>query len=73
MAEAKLPELDYDKLEIGEELGTYEYLLTQEILDSFRASVEDPEAVFPTIGVKHDATALAMCYQDNIGLSLIHI
>ena len=39
MAEAKLPELDYDKLEIGEELGTYEYLLTQEILDSFRASV----------------------------------
>mgnify|MGYP003323008066 FL=1 len=67
MAEAKLPELDYDKLEIGEELGTYEYLLTQEILDSFRASVEDPEAVLPTIGVKHDATALEMCYQDNIG------
>ena len=67
MAEAKLPELNYDKLQIGEELGTYEYLLTQEILDSFRASVEDPEAVFPTIGVKHDATALAMFYEDNIG------
>ena len=67
MAEAKLPELNYDKLQIGEELGTYEYLLTQEILDAFRASVEDPDAVFPTIGVKHDATALAMCYQDNIG------
>ena len=67
MAEAKLPELNYDKLQIGEELGTYEYLLTQEILASFRASVEDPEAVFPTIGVKHDATALAMCYEDKIG------
>ena len=67
MAAEKLPELDYDKLQIGEELGSYEYLLTQEMLDSFRASVEDPDAEFPTIAVKHDATALAMCYQDNIG------
>jgi hypothetical protein len=67
MATEKLPELDYDKLQIGEELGSYEYLLTQEMLDNFRASVEDPDAAFPTIGVKHDATALAMCYVDNIG------
>ncbi len=67
MAAEKLPELEYDKLQIGEELGSYEYLLTQEMLDNFRASVEDPDAAFPTIGVKHDATALAMCYQDNIG------
>ncbi|MCH7852664.1 MAG: hypothetical protein IIC41_07765, partial [Candidatus Marinimicrobia bacterium] len=44
MASEKLPELVYDKLQIGEELGSYEYLLTQEMLDSFRASVEDPEA-----------------------------
>ena len=67
MASEKLPELIYDKLQIGEELGSYEYLLTQEMLDSFRASVEDPEAAFPTIAVKHDATALAMSYQDNLG------
>jgi hypothetical protein len=67
MATEKLPELDYNKLQIGEELGSYEYLLTQEMLDNFRASVEDPDAAFPTIGVKHDATALAMCYVDNIG------
>ncbi len=67
MAAEKLPELEYDKLQIGEELGSYEYLLTQEMLDSFRASVEDPDASFPTIAVKHDATALAMSYQDNLG------
>ena len=67
MAAEKLPELDYDKLQIGEELGSYEYLLTQEMIDSFRASVEDPDAAFPTIAVKHDATALAMSYQDNLG------
>ena len=67
MAAEKLPDLVYDKLQIGEELGSYEYLLTQEMLDSFRASVEDPDAAFPTIAVKHDATALAMSYQDNLG------
>ena len=67
MATKKLPQLEYDKLQIGEELGSYEYLLTQEMLDSFRASVEDPDAAFPTIAVKHDATALSMCYEDNIG------
>ena len=67
MTTEKLPELEYDKLQIGEELGSYEYLLTQEMLDSFRASVEDPDAMFPTIAVKHDATALAMSYQDNLG------
>ena len=38
MAAEKLPELEYDKLQIGEELGSYEYLLTQEMIDSFDSS-----------------------------------
>ena len=67
MTQQNLPELDYSKLQIGEELGSYEYLLTQEMVDEFRKSVDDPEAVFPTIAVKHDATALGMTYQDNTG------
>jgi hypothetical protein len=67
MTQQKLPQLDYNKLQIGEELGSYEYLLTQEMLDEYRKSVDDPEAVFPTIAVKHDATALAMVYEDTIG------
>ena len=67
MAEQPLKQLVYDKIEIGEELGSYEYLLTQEMLDNFRASIDDPDASFPTLAVKHDATALAMVYEDNIG------
>ena len=67
MSEQKLREFDYDKVEIGEPLGSYEYLLTQEMLDNFRASVDDPEAPFPTLAVKHDATALAMVYDDQTG------
>jgi hypothetical protein len=67
MVEQKLPPLVYDNLQIGEELGSYEYVLTQEMVDAFRLSVDDPEAVFPTIAVKHDATALSMVYEDTTG------
>ena len=67
MTQQKLPELDYNKLQIGEELGTYDYVLTQEMIDSYRASVDDPDGVFPTIAVKHDATALGLTYEDNTG------
>ena len=67
MADSELKLFVYDDVVIGEELGSYEYVLTQEMLDNFRASVDDPEAPFPTLGVKHDATAFAMVYDDQIG------
>ena len=50
MAQQPLKQLVYDQLEIGEELGSYEYLLTQEMLDNFRASIDDPEGCFPYPG-----------------------
>ena len=59
MAESDLPLFNYDDVQIGEELGSYEYELTQEMIDLYRKAVDDPEAVFPTIAVKHDATSLA--------------
>ena len=60
-------ELRYDDLVIGEQLGSFEYVLTQEMLDDFRESVEDPEACFPTLAVKHDGTSLNMIYKDTTG------
>lgn len=67
MAQEQLKPFNYADIEIGEELGSYEYVLTPEMLDSFRASVDDPEAPFPTLAVKHDATAFAMVYDDQTG------
>lgn len=67
MAGRKLKEFVYDEVQVGEPLGSYEYLFTQEILDNFRASVDDPDAPFPTLAVKHDATAFAMVYHDDTG------
>ena len=67
MPDQELKIYDYDKVEIGEELGSYEYVLTQKMLDDYRTSIDDPEAPFPTLAVKHDATALAMVYEDTVG------
>ena len=67
MAEPELKIFSYETIEIGEELGSYDYILTQKMVDAFRTSVDDPAASFPTLGVKHDATAFAMVYTDPIG------
>ena len=67
MADENLKEFVYDQVEIGEELGSYEYVMTQDMLDTFRASIDDPESTFPTLAVKHDATALNMVYDDTTG------
>ena len=67
MVAQDLPLFNYDDVEIGEELGSYEYELTQEMSDLYRKAVDDPDAVFPTIAVKHDATSLALAYDDQTG------
>ncbi|HJN87231.1 MAG: hypothetical protein QGH97_08275 [Dehalococcoidia bacterium] len=67
MAGSRLKLFDFDKIEIGEDLGSYEYVLSQEVLDRFREAVGDPDGSFPTVAVRHDSTALAMVYEDNTG------
>ncbi|SVD12413.1 uncharacterized protein METZ01_LOCUS365267, partial [marine metagenome] len=45
-------ELDWASLEVGETFEKFEYLLTQEMIDTYRKGVMDPEASFPTIAHK---------------------
>ncbi len=67
MSEGDKKQFDYDSAQAGEELGSYEYLLTREMVDRYREAVDDPDAVFATIAVKHDATAFLMVYDDPTG------
>ena len=53
---------DWNKVEIGEDLGSFEYTLTQAQVDNYRKSVDDPEAPFTTIAVKHEAVARDLLY-----------
>ena len=57
--------LDWEALEVGTRLPTYSYVLTQQMLDEFRAGVMDPEAAFPTISRKADIHAYHMVYRDD--------
>lgn len=57
--------LDWDKLEVGQELPSFSYVLTQEMLNDFRKGVDDPEAAFPTISHKVDVNAYHKVYRDD--------
>ena len=67
MSELDRKIFDYNEVQLDEELGTYEYEFTQEMLDRFRQAMDDPEAVYATLAVKHDATAFQMVYDDQTG------
>ena len=67
MSDPSLKPFDFDEVQVGAELGSYEYEFTQEMLDRFREAIDDPEAVYGTIGVKHDATSFRMVYDDQVG------
>ena len=60
---------DFDTAEIGEELGSYEYTMTEEQFKHFRDSVSFSDALFPTVAVKHDATAMRMKYPVDGGVN----
>ena len=57
--------LDWDALEVGETFEQYEYVLTQEMIDTYRKGVMDPEASFPTISHKVDIKQFNAKYRDD--------
>jgi hypothetical protein len=59
--------LAYEAVKPGDPLGSYDYVLTQDQFDRYREAVEDPDAQFPTIAVKHDGTALSLAFSSRGG------
>ncbi len=53
---------DFDALVVPRTLDAFDYVLTQEQVDRYRRSVDDPDAQFPTLGVKHDVQAFAFMF-----------
>jgi len=56
--------LDWEAVQIGDKLPSYEYELTQEMMDKYREAVEDPGARFPTISVKEDTVSFYKKFHD---------
>ena len=57
--------LDWEALQIGEQLPAFSYVLTQEMVDRYRQGVMDPEAGFPTISHKVDVRPYQKVYRDS--------
>ncbi len=57
--------LDWDALEIGEQLPGFSYVLTKEMLEEYRKGVMDAEAAFPTISHKVDVHTYHDVYRDS--------
>ena len=64
MTDQQTQVFDWEAIRIGDELPSYEYELTQEMLDKYRQAVEDSNARFPTISVKEDTVSFYKKYHD---------
>ena len=67
--EAQKKQYEWDEAQVGEEVGTFEYVLTQAQVDNYRKSVDDPEASFTTLAVKHDIMAFGLVYEGAMGVN----
>ena len=56
---------NWDEVQIGAALGSFEYVLTQAQVDNFRKSVDDPEADFPTVASKHDGMTASLVFAEG--------
>lgn len=68
MTQAPIAGPVWEALQVGEELPSYEYLLTQEMLDAYRRVVENPNAAYPTIAGRHPDHCFRNRYADQMRL-----
>lgn len=47
----------WDAVQVGQELDPFEYLVTREMIERYRAVVENPAACYPTVAGRHPLRA----------------
>jgi len=53
----------WDQLDVGDELPSFSYVLTQQMIDDYRATVENPTAAYPTVAGRHPARSFYSRYR----------
>lgn len=56
----------WEAIEIGEDLGSLDYLLTAEMIADYRRVVENPTAAYPTIAARHPANLFYRKYRGKM-------
>lgn len=57
-----------DALGVGTPLESFEYVITQEMIDEYRAIVDDPGAAYPTVAGRHPLRAWMNQYGESVPL-----
>lgn len=55
-----------DDVPVGAQLESFEYVITQEMLDEYRRIVDDPNAAYPTVAGRHPLRAWMNMYGASI-------
>ncbi|HEX7023992.1 MAG TPA: hotdog fold domain-containing protein [Gemmatimonadales bacterium] len=45
----------WETLQVGDDLGSFRYLMTAEMIGNYRRVVENPQAAYPTVAGRHPA------------------
>ena len=66
MSEGRQENATWDAIQIGEDLGSLDYLMTAEMVADYRRVVENPTAAYPTIAARHPANLFYRKYQTKM-------
>ena len=53
----------FDAIPVGEDLGSYDYVLTAEMVADYRRVVDNPHAAYPTVAARHPANLFYRKYR----------
>lgn len=55
MSDSNTEHAVWDSIPIGDDLGSLDYVLTQQMVDDYRRVVDNPHAAYPTVAARHPA------------------
>lgn len=53
----------FDSIPVGEDLGSYDYVLTEQMVRDYRRVVDNPNAAYPTVAARHPANLFYRKYR----------
>jgi hypothetical protein len=56
----------FDRIQVGEDLGTLDYVLTAEMIADYRRVVDNPHAAYPTVAARHPANLFYRRYSGRM-------
>ena len=66
MSSPALPNEAWEAVEIGEDLGSLDYVMTAEMIADYRRVVDNPHAAYPTVAARHPANLFYRRYRAQL-------